>query len=176
MNKDVGLISSSSSLMCCSYCWPLTIHFVVQGRPIVVILSCESMAYDCEVMDPMNVAIASTIDSSTCPKQQKREEKRKTVKNKASAKWVARKMTLMSRMKHFLPETRHFTTIVWTMMKTAHRTQCILQIWINLHFFREFCRFDFNECRGHSFHVRTIAIECYTARANRILMLVGINT
>lgn len=75
----------------------------------------------------------------------------------------------------FLPETWHFTTIVRTMMKTAHRTQCILQIWINLHFFREFCRFDFNECRCHCLHVWTIAIKCYTTRTNRIFMLVGIN-
>lgn len=79
-------------------------------------------------------------------------------------------------LNHFLPEAWHFTTIVWTMMKTAHRTQCILQIWINLHLFRELRRLDLNECRSHCLHVWPIAIECNTARTNWILMLVGINT
>lgn len=61
------------------------------------------------------------------------------------------------------------------MVKTTHWTQCILQIWINLHFFRELGRFYFNECWSDRLHVWTITIECNTTRTNWILMLVRIN-
>lgn len=116
----------------------------------------------------------STVVPINSNKSKRKNENGK--KQRASGKWGCLKDDIDRHKSFCLPETWHLTTIVWTMMKTAHRTQCILQIWINLHLLREFWRFDFNECRGHRLHVWPIAIECHTARTNRILMLVGINT
>lgn len=61
-------------------------------------------------------------------------------------------------------------------MDSAHRAQRVLQIRIDLDFFREFGRFDFDEGGRNSLHVRMIVIKRHSTGSNRILVFVGIDS
>lgn len=73
-------------------------------------------------------------------------------------------------------EAKLITTKVRSLTKTAVRAQRVLQVRINLNLFRKFGSFDFNESCADCLHVGMIVVENHTTRANRIFVLVRVNT